>query len=609
MIEEKEDQVIVKQNIVKDETILQLKYSPTKFIFEQFYGLGTASVNEKLYHEIGDNNSDNQTICQLENEELFDKCISARSNKVLNNFPQTSFKSFKDVHKLLTAHDNITEQNSEVRLDHDHNNLNVVATRDISSGEHILLNLDRKYWLRRKLVTSNNAMEKLIILIFLELFNKPETLPEKLKKFELFFTKWRSWSDETCAEFLKTVVTVDPESQFVDMFDCRGYSVKVLLYRMLQTLGCVSPPSGADYKYYPEALRNMTHQSRDLCFWPVMIAPETEQTEVLRRKMFDGLEFGPNASWVNFPKTKQVFMAAKRDNIDALKDVSEDTTVNLNAYGTCHYWTPLHVACFYGSQKVVKFLLQKKVIFNSVDRDGKTPLNLAEENGHGNLAKMIVAHAANESVLPDTRTEIRNLPSDTDPKMSSLEAAINCKNVGNNAYKNSNYKTAFQLYSRGIHLCPDNHPQLVILLSNRAQVLITARAHNLALRDIDRALNIDPGHDKTILRRAHCYEALHLPAKSLMDLDLLLYISVPDKLVHNRRNMLFLQTLVDNKDEAAAESKDENSDKVIEDLAMMKIGETEYCLHDISMSTLMYLSLDDLRLLDRKIGLYDNKQT
>ena len=240
-------------------------------------------------------------------------------------------------------------------------------------------------------------------------------------------------------------------------------------------------PSGAAYNKYPEALRNLTHQSRDLCFWPVQIAEENEQTETLRRKMFDGLEFGPNASWWNFPKTKQIFMSAKRDEIDKLKDVV-DSSVNLNAYGTCKYWTPLHVACFYGSQKVAKYLLEKKVIFNSADRYGKTPLDLAEDSGHSNLAKLLLAHAARESILPDDRVEIRKFPSESDSKMSSLEAAVNCKNVGNTAFKNNNYKSAFNLYSRGLELCPDNHHQKVILLSNRAQVLITAGAKNLALR-------------------------------------------------------------------------------------------------------------------------------
>jgi len=361
----------------------------------------------------------------------------------------------------------------------------------------------------------------------------------------------------------------------------------------------VTPPSGTEYKHYPEALRNMTHQSRDLCFWPVQIAEPTEQTEVLRRKMYNGLEFGPNATWRNFPKTKQVFMAAKSDNIDILTDVSSDKSVNLNAYGTCNLWTPLHVACFFGSQKAVKFLLRSKVIFNSLDRNGKTPLQLAEENGHHNLAKLVVTHAANESVLPDTVTELRNIPDESDPKFQSLEAAINCKNVGNNAFKNKNYKSAFKLYSRGIDLCPNNHPQLVILYSNRAQVLITAKAHNLALRDIEAALAIDPIHEKTILRRAHCMEVLN-PYKSLQDLDLLLYISVPDKFIHNRRNVLFLKTLV------GKESQEEEKEDIIAELTdKVKIEDKEYTFDDISMSALMDLSLDDLRDLDKKVGLHD----
>ena len=41
--------------------------------------------------------------------------------------------------------------------------------------------------------------------------------------------------------------------------------------------------------------------------------------------MQEGLEFGPNATWTNYPKTKLVFMAARTDNlamaqVDGLKD-------------------------------------------------------------------------------------------------------------------------------------------------------------------------------------------------------------------------------------------------------------------------------------------------
>ena len=84
---------------------------------------------------------------------------------------------------------------------------------------------------------------------------------------------------------------------------------------------------------------------------------------------------------------------------------------------------------------------------------------------------------------------------------------------------------------------------------------------------------------------------------------MLLYISVPDKIVHNRRNVLFLKTLVDNKEDTNENNKDKDS--VAESLDKLKIGETEYCLQDLSMSTLMDLSLEDLRLLDSKVGLLD----
>ena len=119
-------------------------------------------------------------------------------------------------------------------------------------------------------------------------------------------------------------------------------------------------------------------------------------------------------------------------------------------------------------------------------------------------------------------------------------------------------------------------------------------------RDIKCALEIDPVHDKTILRRAHCYEDSD-PARSLMDLDLLLYISVPDKFVHNRRNELFLRTLLTNTNtEDQQEPKDQSGH--------IKIGDVQFNLDQLPMAALMDLSLADLRDLDRKVGLFDCKQ-
>ena len=47
-----------------------------------------------------------------------------------------------------------------------------------------------------------------------------------------------------------------------------------------------------------------------------------------------------------------------------------------------------------------------------------------------------------------------------------------------------------------------------INLKFRAQVLIQAKAYNFALHDIRKVLLLDPTHEKTLLRMAHCYETI-----------------------------------------------------------------------------------------------------
>ena len=87
-----------------------------------------------------------------------------------------------------------------------------------------------------------------------------------------------------------------------------------------------------------------------------------------------------------------------------------------------------------------------------------------------------------------------------------------------------------------------------------------------------------------------------------MDLDLLLYISVPDKFVHNRRNELFLRTLLTNTN--TEEQQEEPKDRS----GHITIGNVHFNLDQLPMAALMDLSLDDLRDLDTKVGLFDRKQ-
>ena len=82
-------------------------------------------------------------------------------------------------------------------------------------------------------------------------------------------------------------------------------------------------------------------------FFLFFSGPSSEETEKMRQRMMDCIEYGPNASWIPFPKSKQLYLAAKNNNLDLAKEAGRDG--NINAYGTCNHWTPLHVACYHGS--------------------------------------------------------------------------------------------------------------------------------------------------------------------------------------------------------------------------------------------------------------------
>ena len=90
----------------------------------------------------------------------------------------------------------------------------------------------------------------------------------------------------------------------------------------------------------------------------IFLGAATEPTESIRRKTYQCIEYGPNATWVPFPKTKLLYMASKTNNIDMAREVIEDA--NINAYGTCKLWTPLHIAAFEGSLGIKKIHTKTK---------------------------------------------------------------------------------------------------------------------------------------------------------------------------------------------------------------------------------------------------------
>ena len=51
--------------------------------------------------------------------------------------------------------------------------------------------------------------------------------------------------------------------------------------------------------------------------------------------------------------------------------------------------SPLHEAAYYGKMDVVQLLLDKNVVVDAKNKDGKTPQDLAEERGYKKLAELL----------------------------------------------------------------------------------------------------------------------------------------------------------------------------------------------------------------------------
>ena len=59
-------------------------------------------------------------------------------------------------------------------------------------------------------------------------------------------------------------------------------------------------------------------------------------------------------------------------------------------------WTALHSAAFLNLKEIVQLLLAKKADVNIKDDDGKTPLTIATENGHKEVADQLRKVGAKE---------------------------------------------------------------------------------------------------------------------------------------------------------------------------------------------------------------------
>ena len=64
--------------------------------------------------------------------------------------------------------------------------------------------------------------------------------------------------------------------------------------------------------------------------------------------------------------------------------------------------TPLHIAAENGCSKITRFILEHSDAdnINSPNKYGKTPLNLAEENDHKDICKLLTAAISKQNNIP-----------------------------------------------------------------------------------------------------------------------------------------------------------------------------------------------------------------
>ena len=64
--------------------------------------------------------------------------------------------------------------------------------------------------------------------------------------------------------------------------------------------------------------------------------------------------------------------------------------------------TPLHTAAENGCSKITKFILENSIAdeINLLNRYDKTPLNLAEENNHMDICKLLTSAISKQNNIP-----------------------------------------------------------------------------------------------------------------------------------------------------------------------------------------------------------------
>lgn len=104
-------------------------------------------------------------------------------------------------------------------------------------------------------------------------------------------------------------------------------------------------------------------------------------------------------------------------------------------------------------------------------------------------------------VIPEFKTSLKNFHHLLEVRSSEA------KNEGNKQFKDGVFDVAELLYSHAIEMGePVKHKERVVFYSNRCECRIQQKKYKEALEDADKALKLDPKHQKSLSRKKRCLE-------------------------------------------------------------------------------------------------------
>ena len=177
MFKVRESEVIATELIPSQTNITKLDGKiHTNTDFESLYGFGEEPKADLIFLKEKDKDSVVSIEPESESRLLLDKISENRPN-----LPPVSFKSFKEIHKILVFSEKNSQFNCELSVESPGKKVGfyLKSTREIEPEEKIILKFSRENWLRHELLLSDDPFQKLLLFIFLESFNKPDALPPK----------------------------------------------------------------------------------------------------------------------------------------------------------------------------------------------------------------------------------------------------------------------------------------------------------------------------------------------------------------------------------------------------------------------------------------------